>query len=202
LSPPDFNPKLRSAKIVVQRASDVNFFRRQRHFMANTHPAPMRSETCDVASLYQRHGLEVLQYLARRCAVEAAEDLLQETFLQAVRSADRLPGVTLPRAWLFGIARHVLARHYQRPADFAPLPEIEPRAVDAAPEDQRLPAVREAINQLAPELRETLELRLNDELSYEEIAGVLGIPIGTVRSRLHHAVLRLRSALTESKSSL
>ena len=180
----------------------MNFLQCQRHFMANTNPASMLSESLDVASLYQRHGLEVLQYLARRCTVEAAEDLLQETFLQAVRSADRLAGVTLPRAWLFGIARHVLARHYQRAADFAPLPEIELQSVDGPPEDQRLPPMREAICQLAPELRETLELRLNDELSYEEIAGVLGIPIGTVRSRLHHAVRRLRSVLTESKSTL
>jgi RNA polymerase sigma factor (sigma-70 family) len=180
----------------------VNFLDGPRHFMANTWIAPMRSETCDVDSLYERHGLEVLRYLARRCTVQAAEDLLQETFLQAVRSADRLPGVTLPRAWLFGIARHVLARHYRGLADFVAQPEVETQAIDEAPEDQRLPAMREAIRQLAPELRETLELRLNDELSYDEIAGVLAIPIGTVRSRLHHAVRRLRFALTESKSTL
>jgi RNA polymerase sigma-70 factor, ECF subfamily len=161
----------------------------------------MRSESCDVASLYQHHGLEVLQYLARRSTVEAAEDLLQETFLQAVRSAERLSEVTLPRAWLFGIARHVLARYYRRPAEFAPLIEIEAQAENQTPEDRRLPAVREAISQLTPELRETLELRLNDELSYEEIAGVLGLPIGTVRSRLHHAVHRLRAALANSQST-
>lgn len=162
----------------------------------------MLSEVCDIATLYQRYGMEVLQYLARRCAVEAAEDLLQETFLQAVRSADRLSGVILPRAWLFGIARHVLARYHQRTTDLAPLHEIDAQAGDDVPEDHRLPAVREAISQLSPELRETLELRLNDELSYEEIAGALGIPIGTVRSRLHNAIRHLRTALTASNSIL
>ena len=61
--------------------------------------------------------------------------------------------------------------------------------------------MRKAIAQLAPELRETLELRIEQELSYEEIAGVLEIPVGTVRSRLHHAVRRLRAALTHSNQS-
>jgi len=190
------------SEIVLESRGALNFLRRQRHFLAKTNHASMRSESCDVALLYQHHGLEVLQYLARRTTMEAAEDLLQETFLQAVRSAERLPGVTLPRAWLFGIARHVLARHYRRPVEFAPLVEIEAESESQTSEDQRLPAVREAISQLTPELRETLELRLNDELSYEEIAGALGLPIGTVRSRLHHAVRRLRAALTNSETTL
>lgn len=62
--------------------------------------------------------------------------------------------------------------------------------------------MREAIAQLAPELRETLELRLTDELSYEEIASVLGVPVGTVRSRLHNAVRRLRTVLTTPETTL
>ena len=102
----------------------------------------------------------------------------------------------MPRAWLFGIARHLLAGHFRRQAKAEPAGEIPPETVAGDSEDRRLPAMREAIAQLAPELRETLELRLADELSYEEIASVLGIPVGTVRSRLHHAVRRLRAALT------
>jgi RNA polymerase sigma-70 factor (ECF subfamily) len=48
---------------------------------------------------------------------------------------------------------------------------------------------------LPPQIRETLDLRLRDELSYEEIAAVLAIPVGTVRSRLHDALRKLQSEL-------
>jgi RNA polymerase sigma-70 factor, ECF subfamily len=162
----------------------------------------MRSDSHDIGRLYQQHGCEVLNYLARRCPEEAAQDLLQETFLQVVRSADRLESVTMPRAWLFGIARNILALHFRRGAKAEPAGEIAPETAAEAGEDRRLPAMREAIAQLAPELRETLELRLTDELSYEEIASVLGVPIGTVRSRLHNAVRRLRTALTTPETEL
>ena len=57
--------------------------------------------------------------------------------------------------------------------------------------------MREAIAGLPAHLRETLELRLRDELSYEEIAQVLEIPMGTVRSRLHGALKLLREKLNE-----
>ena len=157
----------------------------------------MALESNDIGSLYRQHGAEVLHYLARRCPVDAAHDLLQETFLQVVRHAERLDAVTMPRAWLFGIARNILAQHYRRqPESVIEIP------VESIAEDGRLPAMREAIAALAPELRETLELRIEQELSYEEIAGVLDVPIGTVRSRLHNAVRRLRAALTKPDSTL
>ena len=71
----------------------------------------MPIEPHDIGSLYRQHGAEILNYLARRCPADAAPDLLQETFLQVVRQSERLDGVTMPRAWLFGItARHVKER--------------------------------------------------------------------------------------------
>lgn len=158
----------------------------------------MRSDSQDVGSLYRQHGAEVLNYLARRCPTDAAHDLLQETFLQVVRCGERLETITMPRAWLFGIARNVMARHYrdQRAAGAS----IYITHETAPSPDPRLPRMREAIAVLPDDLRETLELRLDAELSYEEIARVLDIPIGTVRSRLHHAVRRLRVALTTSET--
>jgi RNA polymerase sigma-70 factor (ECF subfamily) len=152
-------------------------------------------EAQDIHQLYERHGDEVLHYLARRCPHDMAQDLLQETFLQVVRYGSRLSTVSMPRAWLFGIARNILARHHRR-QPVAAQDELWHESTAAESSDSRLPAVREAIGRLPFELRETLELRLEQELSYEEIAGVLEIPVGTVRSRLHNAVLRLRAALT------
>jgi RNA polymerase sigma factor (sigma-70 family) len=163
----------------------------------------MRSDSPDVSRLYEQHGGEVLNYLARRCPEDTAQDLLQETFLQVVRSADRLEKVTTPRAWIFGIARNILALHFRRkPSDAEPALNAMEEAASETGEDHRLAPMRLAIAQLPSELRETLELRLNDELSYEGIAGVLGIPVGTVRSRLHNAVRRLRADIANPQPNL
>jgi len=158
----------------------------------------VRTEASMVKALYEEHAGELLHYLARRCPDPAtARDLLQETFFQVVRQSKQLGRITLPRAWLFGIARRILARHYRDRDNRARLQEcaVVPEAV--AP-DERLPVLRETIRRLPKELRETLELRLDQEFSYEEIARVLEIPIGTVRSRLHNAVRSLREQMKKS----
>jgi RNA polymerase sigma-70 factor (ECF subfamily) len=76
----------------------------------------------------------------------------------------------------------------------APLPADVPLA-PAAEADDRLDGLRRAVAALPQPQREAMELRLVDGLSYEEIAGVLDVPVGTVRSRLHNAVQRLREEM-------
>jgi RNA polymerase sigma-70 factor (ECF subfamily) len=98
------------------------------------------------------------------------------------------------RAYLFGIARHVGLDALRRRKRLDEL--VEPPAAPSAREDARLETMRAAITELPASQRETLMLKLQHELSYEEIAEVLAIPVGTVRSRLHHAVLHLRLILT------
>jgi RNA polymerase sigma-70 factor (ECF subfamily) len=104
-----------------------------------------------------------------------------------------------PRAYLFGIARHVGldALRAHRPSE-----EIssDAPAAAAAVEDPRLDLLRTTIAALPEIQREALQLKLNHELSYTEIAEVLGIPVGTVRSRLHHAVAQLRATLNPSSA--
>ncbi len=148
-------------------------------------------------TLYRELGPDLLSYLRRRLADRhAAEDLLQETFLQAARRLERVSQAVSPRAWLYAIARNVAATAARRRRRVESLPvEI---AAEVPPEDPRLTQVRAAIADLSETLRETLELRLRCELSYEEIATVLGVPVGTVRSRLHLALQRLRAATQEA----
>jgi RNA polymerase sigma-70 factor (ECF subfamily) len=151
--------------------------------------------------LYRETGPALLTYFRRQPAVAGlAEDLLQDTFVRALRRLDRLQAAVSPRAYLFGIARHVSvdAHRRMRPNE-ALAPVDEPATAD--PEDERLEPMRAAIAALPERHREALLLKVQHELSYEEIATVLGIPVGTVRSRLHHAVLRLRTALTTSESN-
>ena len=160
----------------------------------------MQSEPDTVGRLYGQHASELYHYLARRCPDAAtAGDLLQETFLQVLRQPDQLAKVAMPRAWLFAIARNLLARHYRRRRDPQPIAQLwyEP----AEKKDDRLAAMREAIQNLSTELRDTLELRLEQELSYEEIAHVLDVPVGTVRSRLHNAVRQLRDLMNQPEET-
>jgi RNA polymerase sigma factor (sigma-70 family) len=148
----------------------------------------------ELASLYREHGPALLAYLRRAFgAYLCPEDLLQDTLLQAAREPAGLARAASPRAWLFGIARHVGLRAARRRKAAVALPTDVP--VRTADEDPRLEPMRAALECLPPHLRETLELRLRAELTYAEIATVLEIPVGTVRSRLHEAVQRLRREL-------
>lgn len=145
--------------------------------------------------LYRDTAPALLGYFRRQPALAgAAEDLLQDTFVRAIRGFDRLRGSVTPRAYLFGIARHVSldALRARQPVDEL---ATEPAAPAAPPEDTRLEPMHAAIAALPAPQRETLLLKLRHELSYEEIAEVLAIPVGTVRSRLHHAVAQLRLIL-------
>jgi RNA polymerase sigma-70 factor, ECF subfamily len=152
----------------------------------------MSQDARSFESLYREHGLALLAYLTRRFGrTLSAEDLLQDTFVQALRAGPMTATVS-KRAWLFGIARHVglSAVRKHRPMQLVP----DTLAAKSEQHDD-LQAMREKIAELPEPLRETLELRLSHELSYEEIAAVMEIPIGTVRSRLHHAVRQLKEKL-------
>ena len=157
----------------------------------------MSEPAANLEALYRDLGPGLLAYLQRTCrSTHAAEDLLHETFCQAARHPERLARATSPRAWLFAIARHVVLTALRRRRVMAPLPDALPAQTPEA--DPRHERVRAAIGELPAALRETLELRVRDDLSYEEIAAVLGIPLGTVRSRLHNALQRLRACVTDS----
>jgi len=158
--------------------------------MADPMDAPMQQLT----QLYRELGPLLLAYFRhQRPLAAAADDLLQDTFVRAARNPERLQRSESPRAYLFGIARHVgldaLRRHRPETEEFADC------ATETATEDARLEPMRAAIAALPALHREPLLLKLHQELNYAEIAEVLGVPVGTVRSRLHHAVRQLRDSL-------
>ncbi len=153
----------------------------------------------DVEQLYREVGPALLAYFrARSSLAGVAEDLLQDTFIQAFRRPERLSASISPRAYLFGIARHLGLNALRRTK---PSEELSPDlpAEPGAPPSQSA-ELHAAIDTL-PELhREALLLKLQQDLSYEEIAQALGIPVGTVRSRLHNAIIQLRSTLNPPSS--
>lgn len=125
-----------------------------------------------------------------------AEDLVQETFVKAWRFAGRFEAGTNLRAWLFTIL-HNTFRNVRRGAGRDPV-DVDSDLVDRAavtvglgttPEDAllreaRAADVRDALDRLPEQYRHTLWLRDVEEFSYAEIAEMLGIPLGTVMSRL------------------
>jgi len=157
----------------------------------------MSQPAAQLEALYQQHAPELLRYLVRNIPTAAdAEDLLQETFIEAVRFDSRIGEAASPRAWLFGVARNVAAGFRRRLRLRRTAPLIADVAAPAAPDvDARLEQVRRALQQLDSPCRETLELRIRDDLSYAEIAEVLRVPVGTVRSRIHAAISRLTDEL-------
>ncbi|WP_242552332.1 RNA polymerase sigma factor [Streptomyces beijiangensis] len=150
--------------------------------------------------LVERHSTALHGYLARR-APTAADDLLSEVWLRAFGGRSVFdPARGTPRAWLFGVARHVLAAHW-RGAEPAGFPGPEPVADPWQAVDRRLdamavaPLIREALAELPAVERELLLLVIWEQLTPAEAALVVGVPQGTARSRLHRARARLRGAL-------
>jgi RNA polymerase sigma-70 factor (ECF subfamily) len=135
-----------------------------------------------------------------------AEDVVQETFAGAYRAAKNFERRASVKTWLRRILLRQVARFYRdRPMKMQGLES--PEAVDApvAPNkpsaesgvDARLD-VMQVLQQLTPEHREVIVLREIEQMSYEEMAEALGIPRGTVESRLHRARAELKERLGKS----
>jgi RNA polymerase sigma-70 factor (ECF subfamily) len=134
-----------------------------------------------------------------------AEDALQEASLRAYRFADRVENGK-GRAWLFRIVRNCCYTSLRRRSNFRELDTALEIADPGANAEEKLAVeagaeeLRAALEKLAPEFREALVLREWEELSYEEIAHVTGVPEGTVMSRLSRARKHLRENLKERSS--
>lgn len=156
--------------------------------------------------LFRRHAPRIQRYVARRIGPDAAEDVVAETFLLAFRQRDRYDltrGNALP--WLYGIATNLVGRHrrdeirlYQAVVRTGADPVAEQftdrvdAAVSASAATRGLAA---ALAALPRRYRDVLLLVAWGDLSYEETALALGVPVGTVRSRLHRARTTLRRHL-------
>lgn len=120
-----------------------------------------------------------------------AEDIAQETFFRAWQNLDSFRGDSAFRSWLYSIAHHaavnVVTRTREIPTDNQ-VELVEPRTTESQVEAQHVERDYQAvIAKLAPELRAPFLLRERDGLAYEEIAERLGIPLNTVRTRIHRA---------------
>ena len=157
----------------------------------------MDASRAALAQLYQDVGPQIWSYIRRRSIrQDEADEILQDTFLIVARRQEDLLKAQSKKAWLIGIARNLLRERGRRKRRGAvtQLAQDPPTPVEE-PEDARLDSVRSAIARLPDQQREVIEMRIEHDLSYAEIAVAMAIPIGTVRSRLHHAVRAVRETI-------
>lgn len=151
--------------------------------------------TLDIERLAVEHYGLVFRFCARRVGVERAADAAQETFITAWKVRGRFRGTSAVTTWLLGIAHNECRRILRKSRIESALEDWLP---DSSPGEHQLvnrEALRVALGQLSADHREVVLLHEVEGLTHDEAAEVLGIPVGTVKSRLHHALSNLRRAL-------
>jgi RNA polymerase sigma factor (sigma-70 family) len=138
---------------------------------------------------------DIRRYAARNCRAADIDDAVQETLLLLYRRVGTLRVVTSFSAWLFAVARRACLRLLRRAAGTADASaDVEMRLAHLAPEDVRIDLSR-AIQSLPDHYREVILLRDIEELSIDEIAGVLALTRESVKARIHRARLMIREYL-------
>ena len=167
-------------------------------------PAPVADADVSVVfdDWYRSHAHAIQRFIMRRVrSAEDAEDILQSTYLGAWENRASYRGTAHPKTWLTAIALNIVRNHVNRAADYRfiveSIDEHEEELVDTlAPErrmsiNQRFARFIEFAQSLSADQQRMIELLFIDDISYVQVAQRLGIPVGTVRSRL----ARLRAKL-------
>jgi RNA polymerase sigma-70 factor (ECF subfamily) len=144
-------------------------------------------------TLYTRHSTRILSYLIGQLGERLlAEEILQDVMLTVWQSAGRFRGESTVYTWMLIIARNkaISARRSKKPPP-APLNETTasqlPGPAQAVEQGEQRDLILVALQQLPSEQRETLELVFYHNLTGSEVAAVMGVALGTVKSRLHRA---------------
>jgi RNA polymerase sigma factor (sigma-70 family) len=155
--------------------------------------------------IFERHAASVWSYVRRRIGADAAEDVVADAFLIAFQRRTSFdPSYDSARPWLLGIATNLI-RHRLREERVhlaaigrlsapVPLDDLDVSRFDA---ERLKPLLVDALMALANDDRETFLLVALGELTYAEAALALGVPIGTVRSRMHRVRRALRERIPE-----
>lgn len=165
------------------------------------------------AVLFDRYSAMLYRYVAKRLGPEPAEDLVGETFLVAF-SRRKSYDLSYPdaRPWLFGILTKLVSRHHRKeaaryrallraPVDHDVESPADRVAAGVTAEAAR-PRLAGALAGLSAKDRDVLLLIAWGDLTYEEVSQALGIPVGTVRSRLNRGRRKVRAALGDTNPML
>jgi RNA polymerase sigma-70 factor, ECF subfamily len=151
--------------------------------------------------LYARHAPWLLLRLQRRCAdAGLVDEVVQDTFVAVWRSAGRYDGSGPVAAWIWGIGVRRLVDGVRRTPRGVPVAEVAVPGVELSAEERVLLGVQYgdlagALDRLSPELRAVVQATVLDGLTTNEAARLLGIPQGTVKTRMSRAKVQLREGL-------
>ena len=160
----------------------------------------------DFTDLYERFFADIHRYIAGRLGRDVADDIAADTFVIALRKHGSFDASRAPvRAWLFGIATNLVAQHRRtEQRRYRALGRVgaqertgghEDRVVSVVAAEGMRPQLAGGLAGLSREERDVLLLVALADLSHEEISRALGIPYGTVGSRLNRARRKIRAAL-------
>lgn len=163
----------------------------------------------ELIARYQHRLFRYLVYISGDR--ETAQDLFQETWVRVLDRGHQYDGKSKFETWLFSIARHLLIdlHRRKRPQSLEALTETDENpmqvpaggasALDLAAAREEQAGLAESLNRLPAILREVLLLRFQEDLKLEEIAVVLAVPMGTVKSRLYRGLEQLRESTEGTK---
>lgn len=149
--------------------------------------------------IYEATGDRVYRLMVRIVGVQDADDLTQQVYVRAFSKLDQFSGDAKFETWLYRLATNEALQHLRREKRRRTSElVVEPttRQDDHVERDERAILVRQALAAIDPELRAIFTLKEENGLSYQEIAATLGIPEGTVGSRLNRARRELRKLLS------
>jgi RNA polymerase sigma-70 factor (ECF subfamily) len=160
---------------------------------------------------YQHRLLGYLVYLTGNR--ELAKDLFQETWIHVLERGHQYDGRRKFSTWLYAIARNLTIDYFRKKSPVSldglmedeqhrPLEPMDPRpqAWERVAQREQAERVNAALLNIPAQYRETVALRFKDDLSLEEIAAVIGTPLGTVKSRLHRGLNLLMGQLKETQA--
>ena len=167
-----------------------------------------------LALLIKKHVKSVYNFAFRLLGdTTLAEDTTQETFIKAWKNLDRFRVNESFHAWLFTIARNTATDHLRKKrtlpfsrlfgqTDDGETAQFEDTLIDTDPTPEELAIIREqkeflddALDKIPPLYREVLLLYYNEDLTFNEIGGVLGKPLNTVKSQYRRALMALRNVI-------
>jgi len=163
--------------------------------------------------LVAQHGERLHAFVLRHIGQpDDAEDIAQQAFVEAAASMARFRGESQLSTWLYGIAMNLVRNYLSRAPHRVHRIESDEALEDLADAsdalDEQLDRARalarltDELSALAPEMREVLLLVAVDQLSYEEAATMLAIPVGTVRSRVSRARATLKERMGETAAAV
>ena len=148
-----------------------------------------------IEKVYEEHYQDLSRYLAKHChSIDIIDDIIQNTFLEALKSIEGFKGRSSMKTWLFGIAKHQLYRHYRKNKIKINIDELSEtaHAIETDFSDKLLAEqVLETINELPPPRDEIMRLRLVHELSFKEI----GLRVGQTENYCRVNYYRMKEML-------